>query len=306
VIHPDLLALSPAVSTALEHGRPVVGLETTILSFGLPRPLNEEVAVACENAVSELGAVPASLALLDGRVRVGLSRDEIRHFCSGDPQIRKVNLQNFSTALAEKVPGALTVAASVKACAAVGIRVFATGGIGGVHRDYAHSPDVSSDMRALARFPVAVVCAGMKSILDVSATLELLETLGVPVVGYGTPTFPVFYTTDSDHELECVVRDVGSLARCVQTHFRVSDTGIVVAAPIPPTDSIPRERLEAWAAEALALAERRGIRGKCLTPFLLEQLERLSGGQTLSANRALILNNVQLAARLSVSLCDEA
>ena len=198
----DHLRVAPEVRDALAAGDPVVGLETTILAFGLPAPLNAEVGAECEAVVRAEGALPATLAILDGKVCAGLGAGEVARFCSGDPAIRKVNLQNFASTLVGGVPGALTVAASLQACALAGIRVFATGGIGGVHRGWSRTPDISSDLVALARFPVVTVCAGAKSILDVGATLEALETLGVPVVGFRAGAFPLFYARGSGHPLE--------------------------------------------------------------------------------------------------------
>ncbi|MCX7019433.1 MAG: pseudouridine-5'-phosphate glycosidase [Candidatus Sumerlaeota bacterium] len=296
------LKLHPDVAEAVERRAPIVAFETTILSFGLPRPLNEQVAAECERIARDEGAVPATIALLDGAIHAGLEPHEIGFFCSRDPSIRKVNLQNFAAVLAEGAPGALTVAASMRACAMAGIRVFATGGIGGVHRGYAHTPDISSDLRALAEYPVVVVCAGAKSILDIGATLEALETLGVPVAGFRTRRFPQFYTAHSAHELEISFDCEDELARFVRIHFETAGGGVLVAAPLPPEHAIELDELESWIATALEKAAHRGISGKSVTPFLLECLEQLSGGRTLKANRALIANNARLAARLAVCL----
>lgn len=301
---PEFVRIAPEADAALAAGRAVVAFETTILSFGLPHPLNAEVAAGCEDAARRHGAVPATLAILDGTVRVGLAPDEAAFFCSRHPDIRKVNLQNLAGVLASGRPGALTVAASLRACALAGIRVFATGGIGGVHRGFPSPPDVSGDLPALARFPVATVCAGAKSILDVPATLEALETLGVPVAGFGTRTFPLFHARGSAHALEDVFDEVGPLADLVRARLALGDGGVLVANPVPEADAIDPAELECWIAEALESAAGAGVSGKKVTPFLLERLEALSGGRTLRANRALVLNNADLAARLAVALAD--
>lgn len=298
----EYLDISPDVRDALAVGRPVVAFETTILSFGLPVPLNREVALEAEAAAREGGAVPATVGILDGRVRIGLSVDEISFFCSGDASIRKVNLQNFAAVLTSGAAGALTVAGSVKACAMAGIRVFATGGIGGIHRGFAATLDISSDLRALATLRVVVVCAGAKSVLDVPATLEALETLGVPVVGYRTKTFPLFFAADSDQVLETSFDEVEPLAAFVRTHFDVNATGVLLANPVPPEAAVPIVELERWINSAIAEAQANNITGKSVTPFLLERLEQFSGGQTLAANRALVANNARLAARLAAAL----
>lgn len=298
----ERLACAPEVAAALEHGAPVVAFETTILSFGLPQPVNAQVAAECEEVARAHGVVPATAAILGGRVRLGLSADEIAWFCTRDPSIRKVNLQNFAAVLASGGAGALTVAASMQACALGGVRVFATGGIGGVHRGFARTLDFSSDLTALGRFPVAVVCAGAKSILDVPATLEALETLGVPVVGYRTGTFPLFFTPRSRHRLEVTFDEMEPLARFVRLHMELSGTGVLVVTPVPEEEGLSGEEIERWTAEALAEAEPRGIAGKEVTPFLLARLEELSQGRTLQANRALVVNNARAAARLAVEL----
>ena len=296
------LTVHPDVAEALSKGRAVVGLETTILAFGLPKPANSEVGKACESTAREFGALPATTAILEGSVHVGLDAAQLELFCSQDPGIRKVNLQNFAAVLAQGIPGALTAGASMQACALAGIRVFATGGIGGVHRGYARTPDISSDLRALAEFPVAVVCAGAKSILDIPATLEVLETLGVPVVGYRASTFPLFYAASSQIQLEDTFDDVGRLARFVNVHLGLGRGGVLVVTPVPEEQALGREELDEWTARALEDAARAHVYGKKVTPFLLQRLEELSHGKTLGANRALILNNVRLAAQLAARL----
>jgi pseudouridine-5'-phosphate glycosidase len=296
------MRVAPEVRAALDRGNPVVGLETTILAFGLPAPLNAQVGAECEAAVRAEGAVPATLAILDGRVCAGLEADEVARFCSGDPAIRKVNLQNFAAALTAGAPGALTVAASLQACALAGIRVFATGGIGGVHRGWTRTPDISSDLAALARFPAVTVCAGAKSILDVPATLEALESLGVPVAGCRAEEFPLFYARGGGHRLEDNFATEEELARFAAAHFDVSGTGILAVTPVPVEHALDPARLAEWTRRALDDAEREGKTGRAVTPFLLARLVKLSGGATLDANRALVANNARVAARIAAAL----
>lgn len=300
---PALLDISPEIRDALASKKPVVAFETTILSFGLPFPTNRQVADAVERAAREHGAVPATIGILDGRVRVGLTSDEIDFFCKPGAQVTKVNLQNLAAVLSSRGAGALTVATTMKACAMAGIRVFATGGIGGIHRGFAVTLDVSSDLRALATLPVAVVSAGAKSVLDVPATLEALETLGVPVAGFRTSTFPLFFAAESAYALEISFDDVAALANFVRTHFEIASTGVLVANPVPAESAIPRDELELWINSAIAEARTAHVTGKNVTPFLLQRLEEFSGGRTLAANEALIASNARLAAQLATHLC---
>ncbi len=296
------LEVAPEVRGALDAGRPVVAFETSIVCFGLPSPLNAVVGAAGYPAARDEGAVPATAAILEGKVRVGLAAEDIAFFCTRDPAIRKVNPQNFAATLAAGAPGALTVAASLQACAMAGVRVFATGGIGGVHRGWAQLPDVSSDLRALATHRVATVCAGAKSILDIPATLEALETLGVPVAGFRTDTFPLFHSAASAFRLDIHFDEVEPLAAFARAHFTVGDGGVLVVTPVPGEEAIQPGLLEKWIATALDRAAGAGVTGRAVTPFLLACLEEISGGQTLRANRALILNNARTAARLAVAL----
>ena len=296
------LRISAEVTAALTAGRPVVALETTLLSFGLPWPLNACVAEACERAVRRAGAVPATLAVLGGELRAGLDHAELNFICSRDPSIQKVNTQNLAAVLASNAPGALTVAASLQTAALAGIRVFATGGIGGVHHGYAETLDLSADLAALARYPVVTVCSGAKSILNVAATLEALETLGLPVAGFETDVFPLFLCRESPYRLDIRLDDTGAVARLAATHFGLGGGGIVLAVPPPAEVSVPAESLERWTATALEDARSAGLRGKALTPFLLERLEALSAGLTTKANEALVVNNAGVAARVASAL----
>jgi pseudouridine-5'-phosphate glycosidase len=294
--------LSPEVATALAAGRAVVALETTILSFGLPWPVNAQVAAACEQAVRDEGAVPATMAALDGEIRVGLTPRERDFFCSRDPAIRKVNSQNLAAVLADGGPAAFTVAASLQACALAGIRVFATGGIGGVHRGFAQTLDISADLTALARHPVVTVCSGAKSILDVPATLEVLETLGVPVAGWGTTCFPLFLCRESRLPLDIRVDDAATAARLAAAHFALGGAGILIAVPPPAEQALGADDVNRWTATALAEARCTGVSGKAVTPFLLERLESLSAGASVRANEALVVNNAAVAGRVAAAL----
>jgi pseudouridine-5'-phosphate glycosidase len=296
------LRIGAEVAAALAAGQPVVALETTILSFGLPRPVNARVAHACERAIRDAGAVPATVAALGGEIRVGLDAAELDFFCSRDASIRKVNTQNLAAVLAAGAPGAFTVAASLRACDLAGIRVFATGGIGGVHMGYAETMDISADLTALARHPVVTVCSGAKSILNVAATLEALETLGVPVAGFGTERFPQFICSQSTHALDIRVDNAADAARLAATHFALGGGGIVLAVPPPPAVAVSADDLDTWTAAALEDARRAGVRGKALTPFLLERLETLSAGATLRANEALVVKNAAVAASVAAAL----
>ena len=297
-----LLRTAPEVARALNEDRPIVAFETTILSFGLPQPANRNVAALCEQAARDAGCTPATLAILEGRIAVGMSPEEIDFFCTQSPEIAKVNLQNFGAVLAARKPGALTVAASVRACALANLPVFATGGIGGVHRGFAQTPDISSDLRALGEYPVVVVSAGAKSILDVAATLELLEALGVPVVGYRTDRFPLFFSAESPYQLDIVCHSPQEVATLARSHFDSDGRGFLVVTPVPDSSSIPLSRLEQWIDTALREAADQHITGKALTPFLLARLSELSGGQTLAANQALIQNNARVAAQIASAL----
>jgi len=296
------LKILPEVQEAIRAGSPLLGLESTILTFGLPQPLNQKVGEGCQQMAAEQGAVPVTVAILEGQLCAGLSSEEIAYFCSRAPAIQKVNLQNLSAVLHARTPGALTVAASLQVCSLAGIQVFATGGIGGVHREYHRHLDISSDLVALARFPVATVCAGVKSILDVPATLEALESLGVPVVGFRTKTFPLFHARESRHRLEISFDDAAELAAFLRVHFSVSRGGVLVVTPVPESAAIELEQLEIWIERALQQADKAGIVGKQVTPYLLAELEKLSEGKTLKANEALILNNARVGAQIARAL----
>ncbi len=298
----DLLNVSQEVREALAAGRAVVALESTIIAHGMPYPANVESAREVERRVRADGAVPATIALLDGEIRVGLDDGALERLgrASG---VAKVSRRDLAVAVARGLDGATTVAATMIAAAAAGIEVFVTGGIGGVHRGGARTLDVSADLTELARTRVAVVCAGAKAILDLPLTLEVLETQGVPVIGYGCDNFPAFYTRDSGLGVDCRVDSAAELARVVDAQRRLGLAGgVVVANPIPREHELDPELAERAIGEALAEVDDRGISGKEVTPFLLAKIEALTGGASLAANRALIESNARVGARLAVEL----
>jgi pseudouridine-5'-phosphate glycosidase len=296
------LTLSPEVADVLGQGGPVVALESTLIAHGLPRPLNLEVARELEAAVRARGAVPATIALLDGRIRVGLGEIELERLAT-DPEVRKVSRRDLGPVLASGQPGATTVAGTLACAALAGIRLLATGGLGGVHRGGELSMDVSADLHELARSPVGVVCAGAKAVLDLARTLEVLESLGVPVVGVGTDRFPAFYCLDSGLPTPHRVDGASQAAGLLTAHFALgAQAGVVLALPPPPADALPAAEVEAWLAEALQGAALDGLSGPQVTPFLLARLAEASGGRTLEANRALLARNAAFAAEVAVAL----
>jgi pseudouridine-5'-phosphate glycosidase len=296
------LRIAPEVAEALAAGRPVVALETTVVTHGLPHPDGVAVALEMEDAVRRAGATPATIGVLEGAVRVGLARADLEAL-AGARDVAKLNLSNFAAVLAAGTPGSTTVAATVFVAARAGIAVFATGGIGGVHRDVEHSGDVSADLTALARYPVAVVCAGAKAVLDLARTVEMLETLGVPVYGFGTDRFPAFYRRDSGYGVDARFDAVDALARAVRLHFELElGGGVVVANPIPIASEMPADVYAPALERALADAEARGLKGRAVTPFLLERMRQLTLGASVEVNRALLLDNARVAGELAVAL----
>jgi pseudouridine-5'-phosphate glycosidase len=296
------LLLSNAVSEALTRSSPVVALESTIITHGLPSPTNLETAVAVETVVRDHGATPATIAVMDGVIRIGLEDADLRHL-SMATNVRKLSRADLAAAIVDGATGSTTVAATMIAAHLAGIEVFATGGIGGVHRGAENSFDVSADLQELAQTPVTVVAAGAKAILDIPKTLEVLETLGVPVIGYGTDTFPAFWSRSSG--LPAPVR-VDTVAKIAQAHRLRATMGLaggqLIANPIPTQDEISADLLCPHIEEALRLAEARGITGKDVTPFLLHQVLELTEGRSLQANIALIKNNAALASEIATEL----
>lgn len=298
---PDLV-VAPSVSKALSAGGPVVALETTLVTHGFPHPEGLRIAAELETVVTAEGAQPATIGIVDGRIRVGLDRAELEELATCGHAV-KLNLSNLAAHLVPGSWGSTTVAATLLVAHQAGIRVFTTGGIGGVHRNGVESGDVSADVTALARFGVAVVCAGAKAVLDLPRTLELLETLGVPVFGYRTDEFPAFYARNSGLPVDRRFDDIRALARAVRAHLALNvGTGIVVANPVDADHELPRSGWEPALERALADATREGIRGRDVTPFLLERLRALTEGASVFSNRALLVNNARLAAQLAAAL----
>ncbi len=289
------IRLGDEVASALREGRPVVGLESTVLAFGLPAPRNLEVGLLLERAVREEGACPATVGVIAGEVTVGLSPGELRFFAGGGP-IAKCSRRDFPVLTALGRHGATTVSGTMAALAAAGIRFFATGGTGGVHRGGEVTWDVSADLREFERSPVCVVSAGVKSILDAGRTLEYLETCGVPVVGFRTRRFPLFYTRDSGFELPHAVETEAEAAAVAGAAFAMG-TGLLLANPIPEAAELPADFAERHVREAEALAAAEGVRGAALTPRLLAAMAASSEGRTLDANTALLEHNARVAAR---------
>ncbi|RKT53418.1 pseudouridine-5'-phosphate glycosidase [Saccharothrix australiensis] len=295
-------SITPEVRTALAGNRPVVALESTILSHGLPPGRNREVAARIEAVVREAGAVPATIAVLGGVARVGLTDAELDHVCDPANDLVKLSRRDLGAAFALGRDGATTVAATAALAHAAGIDVFATGGLGGVHRGARETWDVSADLDVLASTPVLVVCSGVKSILDIGATLELLETRSVPVLGYGTDEFPAFYRRESGHRVPWRVDTPAEAAAVVAAH-RASvpgASGVLLANPIPSGSEMAAELHDRLLAEGLELT--RDVHGKDVTPALLEHFHGASGGASLDANEALVLANAALAAQVAVEL----
>lgn len=299
-----VMSFSDEVAQALAHGKPVVALESTIISHGFPYPANVECALEAERVVREEGAVPATVAILGGQPTAGLSREQIEHLGTAGPAgVTKASRRDVAVLAASGADGATTVAGTMLIAERAGIRVFATGGIGGVHRGAQQTFDVSADLLELARTEVAVVCAGAKSILDLGLTLEVLETHGVPVLGYRTDEFPAFYSRTSGFPVDHRFDSAQELAAVLAHKQRLGlGGGTVIANPIPVEYEIPSTRLDAWTATALSDAEAAGIAGKAVTPFLLARLHELSAGETELANKQLVYSNARLAARIAVAL----
>ena len=299
-IHPALHVL-PEVREALEAGRPVVALESTIISHGMPYPQNVAMATEVEQLVRDGGAVPATIAVLGGAPHIGLGRHNLELLAS-DPTVAKVSIRDLPHVIATRGHGATTVASTMRLAALAGIRVFVTGGLGGVHQGAQDSMDVSADLTELSLTDVAVVSAGVKSILDIGRTLEVLETLGVPVVGYGTDEFPSFFSRSSGYAAPMRVDDVGTLAEMMRVKWSLGlHGGISIANPVPAEEEIPADRMTTVIDAALRESEARGIRGKDITPYLLGRLVELSGGESLKTNIALVRNNARLGAALAVA-----
>ena len=299
----DYLDISKVVRQALDEGRPVLALESTIITHGMPFPRNLETARLAEQAATDAGATPATIAIMDGRFKVGLTREELETLARMGRQAVKCSRRDISFLVAQGATGATTVAATMIIAAMAGIRVLATGGIGGVHRGAEHSMDVSADLQELARTNMAVVCAGPKSILDIGLTLEYLETHGVPVVGFQTNELPAFYTRKSGFKVDYRLDSPEDIAAVLNTKWSLGlDGGMVIANPIPEEHGLDCEAIERVIAQAIGEAKEQNISGKDLTPFLLHRVEELTGGDSLTANVQLMLNNARLGAQIAVAL----
>jgi pseudouridine-5'-phosphate glycosidase len=303
--HPDL-DIAPDVAEALAQGGAVVALESTIIAHGMPYPGNVVTARTSEHIIRNEGAVPATIAVLGGRLKVGLNESELEHVAQS-PDMAKASVRDLAVLIAGKRDGATTVASTMRIAAMAGIRVFSTGGIGGVHRGVETTADVSADLTELAQSPVAVISAGAKAILDLPRTLEMLETLSVPVIGYQCDEFPAFYSRSSGLRIPTRTDSPEEIAAILAARWRLSiGGGVLIANPIPGADEIPAEQIEQQIAVALRDASARGVVGKDVTPFLLARIRDLTQGASQRANVALVLNNAQLGARIARAFSSSA
>jgi len=295
--YPSAYQLAPEVAHALTAKGPIVALETTVVTHGLPFPENINLARDMENQVRENGATPATIGVLAGEIHIGMSQEQLEKLADAEP-LRKISRRDFAAAIARKENGGTTVAGTLVAAQTVGIRVFATGGIGGVHRDTQF--DISTDLQELARTPLIVVCAGAKSILNLPATLEVLETLGVPVLGYQTDEFPAFYARTSGLPVNVRVETPGEVTAIAEAHWNLGlNSAILVVVPPPADVALSEQEVESAVQQALGEARTQGIRGQQVTPFLLARVSDLTGRASLRANLALLLNNAQVAAQIA-------
>jgi len=279
---------------------PIVALESTVLTHGLPRPQNLQLARDMERAVRENGATPATVGFLDGNLHIGLADPELERLAE-EKDVLKVGPRDFGTMMVQEASGGTTVAGTMFACKHANIKVFATGGIGGVHREAPF--DISADLQALATIPMIVVCAGAKAILDLPATLEYLETMSVPVVGYGVNEFPAFYSRDSGLDVSINLRTPQEIVDFAKAHWSTGlQSAVLVTNPIPQMDAIPRSKMEPYVKQAVQEAHDKGIHGKEVTPFLLERISKLTEGKSMQANLSLLLNNASLAAQIAIAL----
>ncbi len=297
----DLLRIAPEVSQAVHEGGPVVALETTLIAHGFPPGVGVEVGLEAEARVRSEGAVPATVGVLDGAVVVGLDAEELGRFGDAGPDARKAGPRDLAACVAQRALGATTVGGTLAACRLAGIRFLGTGGIGGVHRGFAERPDVSADLAELARTPALVVSSGVKSLLDVPATAELLETLGVPVLGFRTDELPLFYSAGGGPPVSARVEDAAEAARIASVHWELGGAALLLGRRADETVDGAEELIE----EALRAAAERGIAGQDVTPFVLSFLHERSGGRTLTVNRALIVANAALAAEVAVAYSAE-
>ena len=300
------LSISPEVQEALKAGKPVVALESTIISHGMPYPQNVETALKVEQTIRENGAVPATIAIIGGQLKAGCTPEEIEYLGKKGQAVIKASRRDLPVLIARKADGATTVTTTMIIASMAGIRVFATGGIGGVHRGAQQTFDISADLEELAQTPVMVVCAGAKSILDLGLTLEYLETKGVPVIGYGTEELPAFYTRHSGFKVDYRIDTPEELAAAFKAKMDCGlKGGLLVTNPIPEEFSMPKEEIDKAIEQALREMDEAGIHGKQCTPFLLAKVKDLTGGESLASNIQLVLNNARLAAKTAKALCEK-
>lgn len=301
-MYSKFMDIKPEVAKALEEGTPVVALESTIIAHGMPYPRNVETAIEVENVIRAEGVMPATIAIIDGRIKIGLTKEEIEYLATAE-NVLKVSRRDFPLAISKKLDGATTVAGTMIAAHMAGIKLFVTGGIGGVHRGAGESFDISADLEELKMTDVAVVCAGVKSILDIGATLEYLETAGVPVVTYGADEFPAFYSRESGFSAECRLDDPKDIAEMINAKEQLGlRGGLLVACPIPAEDEIPFAKMDAVIQEAVKECEEKGVKGKRITPFLLSRVKDLTEGHSLEANIKLVLNNAAIGAKIAKNI----
>ena len=298
----NYLEIKPEVKEALENGKAVVALESTIIAHGMPYPKNVETALAVEDVIRKNGAVPATIAIIDGVIKVGLTPEEIEYLGTAKG-VMKVSRRDFPVVMAKKMDGATTVAGTMMAAAMAGIKVFVTGGIGGVHRGAGETHDISADLEELKQTNVTVVCAGVKSILDIAGTLEYLETKGVPVVTCGGDYFPAFYSRSSGIPAELREDDPQVIADMIKAKDELGlGGGMLVACPVPKEDEIPFEKMDGVIKEALRECEEQGVKGKRITPFLLSKVKELTEGASLEANIRLVLHNADIGSKIALGL----
>jgi pseudouridine-5'-phosphate glycosidase len=300
-----MLSISHAVEAALDKDQAVVALESTVIAHGLPYPHNLTTAQGCEDEVRRSGALPATIGIIDGRAVIGLDQEQLRSIADRS-DVAKVNLANLAYVIARKGWGATTVASSLHLAHAAGIKIFSTGGIGGVHRGAGDTFDISADLAALSRYPVITVCAGAKAILDLPKTMEVLETVGVPVVGYQTDELPAFYSRSSGLKLDLCAETPEQVAAIASAHWQMGFAGgVLIVVPVPVEDEVPADEIKDVIDEALGAVAKQGIGGKAVTPFLLSRIAERSGGRTLRANVALLRNNARIAGKIARALTKE-
>ena len=297
--------ISEEIQNSIKENGPVVALESTIISHGMPFPQNLETALEVESIIRKEGAIPATIAVLEGRIKIGLSNLELEQFAQGTKTV-KVSSRDLPLAISQKQDGGTTVAATMICARMAGISIFVTGGIGGVHRGSEKTMDISGDLMELARTNVAVVCAGIKSILDIPRTLEYLETQGVPVIGYRTDEFPAFYTTTSGYSVQSRINTAEEIARCMKVKWELGlEGGMVIANPVLREDAMDEEVIEEAITKSLKEASEKGIDGKAVTPFLLERISQLTDRESLKTNIALVFNNALLGAKIASAYGNE-